>query len=212
MDELLDKLQVKSSIKDEGLIEIRRQQIVRGAVKLFKEKGFHRATTREIAKAAGFSIGTLYEYIRTKEDVLYLVCDNIYNKVMASLSSFPSDSGTILELKVAVRQYFLLIDGMIDEFSIMYQESKSLPKEARQYVLKKELEMVNLFERILKGCVKSKELILSEKEIYLAANHIVIQGQAWAFRKWTLHKSTTIDEYIEVQTKLFLSGIQGFTN
>ncbi len=45
---------------------------------LFQEKGFHRATTREIAKAAGFSIGTLYEYIRTKEDVLYLVCDNIY--------------------------------------------------------------------------------------------------------------------------------------
>lgn len=212
MDELLDKLQVKSSIKDEGLIEIRRQQIVRGAVKLFKEKGFHRATTREIAKAAGFSIGTLYEYIRTKEDVLYLVCDNIYNEVMASLSSFPSDSGTILELKVAVRQYFLLIDSMIDEFSIMYQESKSLPKEARQYVLKKELEMVNLFERILIACVKSKELILSEKEIYLAANHIVIQGQAWAFRKWTLHKSTTIDDYIEVQTKLFLSGIQGFTN
>lgn len=212
MDELVDKLQVKSSIKDESLIEIRRQQIVQGAVKLFKEKGFHRATTREIAQAAGFSIGTLYEYIRTKEDVLYLVCDNIYNEVMASLSSFPSDSGTILELKVAVRQYFLLIDSMIDEFSIMYQESKSLPKEARQYVLEKELEMVNLFERILKGCVKSKELILSDKEIYLAANHIVIQGQAWAFRKWTLHKSTTIDDYIEVQTKLFLAGIQGFTN
>ena len=173
VDVIVDKLQVKSSIKDEGLIEIRRQQIVRGAVKLFKEKGFHRATTREIAQAAGFSIGTLYEYIRTKEDVLYLVCDNIYNEVMASLSSFPSDSGTILELKVAVRQYFLLIDSMIDEFSIMYQESKSLPKEARQYVLKKELEMVNLFERILTGCVKSKELILSDKEIYLAANHII---------------------------------------
>ena len=51
------------------LIEKRREQMIRGAVKLFKEKGFHRATTREIAKAAGFSIGTLYEYIRTKEDV-----------------------------------------------------------------------------------------------------------------------------------------------
>ena len=39
-------------------------------MKLFKKKGFHRATTREIAKEAGFSIGTLYEYIRTKEDNL----------------------------------------------------------------------------------------------------------------------------------------------
>ena len=65
------KREVKSSVKDESLIEKRREQMIRGAVKLFKEKGFHRTTTREIAKEAGFSIGTLYEYIRTKEDVLY---------------------------------------------------------------------------------------------------------------------------------------------
>ncbi|MCT6816112.1 MAG: TetR/AcrR family transcriptional regulator, partial [Lysinibacillus fusiformis] len=62
--------QVQSTVKDENLIAIRREQMIQGAIKLFKEKGYHRATTREIAKAAGFSIGTLYEYIRTKEDVL----------------------------------------------------------------------------------------------------------------------------------------------
>ena len=68
-------------MKDESLIELRRQtNCPCSALKLFKEKGFHRATTREIAKAAGFSIGTLYEYIRTKEDVLYLVCNSILMK------------------------------------------------------------------------------------------------------------------------------------
>lgn len=59
--------------------------MIKGAVTLFKEKGFHRTTTREIAKAAGFSIGTLYEYIRTKEDILYLVCDFIYDEVQEKL-------------------------------------------------------------------------------------------------------------------------------
>ena len=52
-------IEVHSSVKDETLIAMRREQIIKGAVKLFKEKGFHKATTREIAKAAGFSIGTL---------------------------------------------------------------------------------------------------------------------------------------------------------
>lgn len=206
-----DRPQVQSSVKDESLIEVRRKQIVDGAVKLFQEKGFHRATTREIAKAAGFSIGTLYEYIRTKEDVLYLVCDNIYNEVMARLASLPHDSGTLQDLKEAIRQYFKLIDSMIDEFTIMYQESKSLPKEALQYVLGKELEMVALFEQILRGCVNMGELTLSEKEIHLAANHIVVQGQSWAFRKWALRKTFTIDEYIDLQTKLLISGIVGFS-
>lgn len=210
MAERTEKILVKSSIKDESLIEIRRRQIVEGAMKLFKEKGFHRATTREIAKAAGFSIGTLYEYIRTKEDVLYLVCDNIYHQVIQRLSHISTSSGTIEELKEAIKQYFLLIDSMVDEFTIMYQETKTLPKDAQSYVLKKELEMVALFEKILKACVQSGSLHVTDKEVFLAANHIVVQGQAWAFRRWALHKHFTINDYTIAQTKMCLSGILHF--
>ncbi len=202
-----DKILVQSSVKDESLIEIRRKQIVNGALKLFKEKGFHRATTREIAKAAGFSIGTLYEYIRTKEDVLYLVCDNIYDQVMKRLSRISTSSGTIEELKEAIKQYFLLIDSMVDEFTIMYQETKTLSKDAQQYVLNKEFEMTALFEKMLKKLVQSKTIHMNDREIYLAANHIVVQGQSWAFRKWALHKHFTIQDYTIAQTKMCLSGI-----
>lgn len=205
-----DKLHVASSIKDENKILERRQQIVHAGVKLFKEKGFHRATTRELAKAAGFSIGTLYEYIRTKEDVLFLVCDNIFNEVMKCLSQFPADNGTITALEEAIRQYYLLIDQMPEEFTIMYQETKSLPKEAMHYILDKELEMVAIFERMLKGCVEAGNLTLSEDAIYLAANQIVIQGQSWAFRKWALKKRYTIEDYIKLQTTMFLQGIMQF--
>lgn len=207
MKEESGKILVQSSVKDESLIEKRRKQIVDGALKLFKEKGFHRATTREIAKAAGFSIGTLYEYIRTKEDVLYLVCDNIYHQVMQRLSQISMGSGTVEGLGKAIQQYFLLIDSMVDEFTIMYQETKSLSKNAQSYVLNKELEMVALFENLLKACVQSGSLKGSEQEIYLAANLIVVQGQAWAFRKWALHKHFTIAEYTNAQIEMCLSGI-----
>lgn len=205
-----DKLHVSSSIKDENKILERRQQIVDAGVKLFKKKGFHRATTRELAREAGFSIGTLYEYIRTKEDVLFLVCDNIFNEVTDCLSEFPSDCGTIEGLKDAIRQYFLLIDTMPEEFTIMYQETKSLPKEAMHYILDKELEMVAIFERMLRDCVKAGNLKLSDEAIFLAANHVVIQGQSWAFRKWALQKRYTIEQYIELQTTMFLHGILQF--
>ncbi|HEY4623038.1 TetR/AcrR family transcriptional regulator [Solibacillus sp. FSL R7-0668] len=205
-----DKLHVESSIKDENKIIERRQQIVDAGVKLFKEKGFHRATTRELAKAAGFSIGTLYEYIRTKEDVLFLVCDNIFNEVTKCLSQFPADTGTLTALEEAIRQYYLLIDKMPEEFTIMYQETKSLPKEAMHYILDKEFEMVAIFERMLKGCVEAGSLNLDDNAIYLAANQIVIQGQSWAFRKWALQKRYTIEQYIKLQTTMLLQGILKF--
>ena len=43
------------------------------------------------------------------------------------------------------------------------------------------------------------------EELYLAANHLVVQGQSWAFRKWAFQKNFTIEEYIQSQTKMFLN-------
>lgn len=202
------KREIQSSVKDESLIEKRREQMIRGAVTLFKEKGFHRTTTREIAKAAGFSIGTLYEYIRTKEDVLYLVCDSIYDEVNTRLGRLDLENGSVESLIKALEQYYTLIDEMQDEFVVMYQESKSLPKDALGYVLTKEMEMTKLFERLLVNCVASGELSLTQKEIVLASHHLFVQGQMWAFRRWALN-DYTIQEFIEMQTKFLLQGMAG---
>jgi len=202
------KREIESSVKDESLIEKRREQMIRGAVTLFKEKGFHRTTTREIAKAAGFSIGTLYEYIRTKEDVLYLVCDSIYDEVHTRLDRLDIEQGSISVLVTAIEHYYTLIDDMQDEFVVMYQESKSLPKDALSYVLNKELEMVEIFERLLTQCVDSGEINMTPKEVVMASHHLFVQGQMWAFRRWALN-DFTIQEFIDMQTKFLLQGMAG---
>lgn len=202
------KRQVETSVKDERLIEKRRQQMIKGAVNLFKEKGFHRTTTREIAKAAGFSIGTLYEYIRQKEDVLYLVCDSIYDQVRERLEQdIDTKQGTLEGLKRAIANYFKVVDEMQDEVLVMYQEVKSLSKDALPYVLKKELEMVSMFEKIIEGCVNKGEFYLTKSEQQLFAHNIFVQGQMWAFRRWTLQKKFTLEEYIVMQTSYILKGI-----
>jgi AcrR family transcriptional regulator len=54
----------------EQLIQARRNQILDAAAAVFAEKGFHRATTKEIAKAAGVSEGTIYNYFASKADLL----------------------------------------------------------------------------------------------------------------------------------------------
>ncbi|MBT2570885.1 TetR/AcrR family transcriptional regulator [Planococcus sp. ISL-110] len=202
------KREIESSVKDESLIEKRREQMIRGAVTLFKEKGFHRTTTREIAKAAGFSIGTLYEYIRTKEDVLYLVCDSIYDEVHMRLARLDIEQGSISVLIAAIEHYYTLIDDMQDEFVVMYQESKSLPKDALSYVLDKELVMVAIFERLLTQCVDNNEIKMTPKEVVLASHHLFVQGQMWAFRRWALN-DFTIQEFIDMQTKFLLQGMAG---
>ena len=206
----MKKREVQASVKDERLVKKRRDQMIKGAVALFKQKGFHRTTTREIAKAAGFSIGTLYEYIRTKEDVLYLVCDSIYDHVSERLQEdLAVEKGTLESLKLGIADFFQVMDEMQAEVLVMYQEVKSLSKDALPYVLKKEMEMVAMFEELLTRCVENGELRLSNKQIELVAHNIFVQGQMWGFRRWALRKLFTLEEYIAMQTEVLLSGIQG---
>ncbi|MDC3414950.1 TetR/AcrR family transcriptional regulator [Aquibacillus sp. 3ASR75-11] len=201
---------VASSVKDQELIQLRRDQMIKGAVTLFIEKGFHRTTTREIAKASGFSIGTLYEYIRTKEDVLFLVVDSIYMRVKERMEAlFDTETASISSLVDAVRSYFQLVDDMQDEVMVMYQEVKSLPKDAKEYVLQKEKGMVAMLERVI---ANSLPYTLSKEDVSLLANNIFVQGQMWSFRRWMLQKEFTLDTYIDRQVHYFLKSVQEVGN
>jgi len=188
--------EIMTSIKDERLIEKRRNQMIQGAITLFKKKGFHRTTTREIAKESGFSIGTLYEYIRTKEDVLFLVVDAIYDKVKKRLMSMMHiEDPSIEHLMRVIDSYFRVVDDMQEEIIIMYQEVKSLQKHTQEYVLQKERDMVHMLQQLIQTCAPK----VSKADAELMANNIFVQGHMWGFRRWALHKPFTLDEYIERQ-------------
>ncbi|MFG6119431.1 TetR/AcrR family transcriptional regulator [Thalassobacillus sp. B23F22_16] len=197
--------QVPSSIKDQNLVEKRRNQMIKGAVSLFIEKGFHKTTTREIAKASGFSIGTLYEYIRTKEDVLFLVCDSIYERVKDRMEQvIDTEKKTIDSLIHAVTSYFQLMDDMQDEVVVMYQEVKSLPRDSQEYVLQKEKDMLEMLTQVIRNSISTP---MSEQDISIVANNIFIQGQMWGFRRWMLQKEFTLESYTERQVHFLLEGL-----
>lgn len=48
----------------------RRKQILRAAVEVFAERGFHRTRVSDIAKRAGVAYGLIYHYFDSKDDVL----------------------------------------------------------------------------------------------------------------------------------------------
>lgn len=57
----------------ELLITARRNQILDAATRAFAEKGFHRATIKDIARMAGIADGTIYTYFSSKTDVLLAI-------------------------------------------------------------------------------------------------------------------------------------------
>ena len=72
---------VGTKIKDDALVKQRREEIIRAASQVFTQKGYPVATIRDICEASGLGPGTLYNYIKKKEDILYL----IYNQLTLML-------------------------------------------------------------------------------------------------------------------------------
>jgi AcrR family transcriptional regulator len=202
------KARIASNIKNEELINQRQQELVNAAVKFFVEKGFHKTTVREIAKEFGMSMGALYDYIRTKEDILFLVCDHIFKSVSAKLeSSLKSEKNTKDKLKNAIRDYFIIIDSIQDYTLLLYQETKSLNRKDRNYVLSKEMELTKIFENIIVEGIKDKTFKIDRRTAKIVANNIMVEGQMWSFRRWVAQKNYSLNSYIKIQTNLILNSI-----
>ncbi|MEA2058974.1 MAG: TetR/AcrR family transcriptional regulator [Thermodesulfobacteriota bacterium] len=200
---------VPTQIKNPDLVKERRRQIVDSTVHLFVEHGYHKTTTRMIAKAAGFSIGSLYEYVGSKEDVLYLVCTSIHieieKAVEEALAHTVEGRSSLAEI---IREYFQVINKMNDHVILMYQVTQFLPEKWQRKVLDNELRITQIFIDALTRLSGKKDFpTLDEKSINLVGHNISVLGHMWAFRRWYFLKEFTLENYIKYQTRFILGLI-----
>lgn len=69
--------QTSSDPIQDVLVAARRNQILDAATTVFAEKGFHRATIRDVARAAGIADGTIYNYFENKNALLLGLLDRL---------------------------------------------------------------------------------------------------------------------------------------
>ena len=198
--------EVATQFKNKELVKERRRQIVDAAVPLLIERGYHKTTIRALAKATGLSIGSMYEYITTKDDVLYLVCMAIHAEVEHGVMEALRRP---LEVKAAVaeviREYFLVCDRMSDHLLLMYQVTHFLPPKWQQKVLEAELRITDIFIQAIVELKERGHLVsLDNDTINLMGHNISVLGHTWAFRRWYFGKHFTIEQYIEQQTDFIM--------
>jgi len=201
---------IPTQIKNPELVTRRRRQIADAAVRLFIINGFDKTTTRQIAQAARLSIGSLYEYFATKEDVLYLVLDSIYIEIEQALKLARSKGETgKAALAELIRHYFLACHRNSDYMLLLYQETHVLPRAWRKRVLKSETDITHIFKKaILEIFNKDRSLFKNDNRITITAHNIGVMAHMWSFRRWALGRECSIEEYIEIQTKTILTYIE----
>jgi AcrR family transcriptional regulator len=152
---------IPSSAKSADLIEMKHQQILKGALQLFIKKGFLRTTIREIAMASGMSMGQLYHYISCKDDILFLV----YQHMEKMLQDYLCNVG-IEEIKDPLEKLnralpsileFVVKHKKLNQF--FYTETKFLEKKHLRVALKRfDNNVIGMWRRFLMDVNKQKPI------------------------------------------------------
>ncbi len=196
---------IETIVKDQDLIDKRHAQICDAAITLFSHKGYHQTSVREIAEACGLGIGTLYSYIKTKEDILHLVYRRILETFEARMLEATKDiEDPRLQLKAALEATLKIYDECQDVVVLLYQESHALGRQALQALFEVDRTYVGFFQEILERGNRAGHFAL--KEPHLLAVCILFLCAVWDLKRWNL-KGYTLEAVIESLTTLILDGI-----
>lgn len=181
-----EPVKVFTQIKNKDLVERRWKQLIEKSTKVLMEKGYHRTSIRDIARATSFSMGNLYNYIRTKEDVLYLVHQNMIKNVYNTLFDIKEDEYEIKygELTRIIRNALEKTFDFQDEIILLYRESGSLSKEMLRSILSLETRYIEMFKRLLDEA--NKEGLYEIQDTKFLANLIVYLISFLSLRRWSL--------------------------
>jgi len=197
---------VPSSAKDLSLVEQKQTQIVEAACKLFFEKGFHGTNMREIAAESGMSMGQLYHYISSKDDILFLVAKHMQELWYGYLVEFGFEEteDPLTRLVRALRSSIEFPARNKKLLQFIYTESKYLGKEHLDVILKMDDKNVTGFYRKLLEEVNRQypigcDLDLAARLITFVTVFIALRG--WHLKKWP------VEETVEFVVDFLLRGL-----
>jgi AcrR family transcriptional regulator len=179
---------------------------VDGACRLFFEKGYHRTTIREIALASGMSMGQLYHYISSKDDVLFLIYKHmqmIWYEHLAQ-SGIEEVEDPVQRLTGALHHTLEFMVENKELFLFVYTETKYLERRHLRVVLEMDdKNVVGFWRRLLQGVDREKSI---KGDLNFLANLISYLMVFLPLRGWNLRDKEE-SEHLDSLAHFILRGL-----
>lgn len=194
---------VGSLVTDTKLVEERRGQILRAAVKLFSEKGYYTTTIQQIAREAGVSTGLIYQYFGDKDDILFLslklVLETYETEIPPRLEGVEHP---VERLCMALWAYCTIVDGLREATVLAYRSTKSLRADRRALIKDDEIRTNRLLEGCIRACIAGG--YMRQVNEYLLVYQYVMFCHSWALKHWAFQGKYTTGEYVAEGIRLLV--------
>jgi len=147
--------------------ETRKEEIIKTAAKLFKEKGYSAVTMRDLAATMGIKAASLYNHINSKQDILKSIIISIAEEFTDGMKIILlSNTSCIKKLKQIITLHVTISSQNIYGMASLNNDWMHL-EEQLEYYLKLRHDYEDSFRNILKQGIESNEIINAKPDVML---------------------------------------------
>ncbi|MFM2213640.1 MAG: HTH-type transcriptional repressor KstR2 [Bacteroidota bacterium] len=142
----------------------RKTEIITVAAQLFKEKGYSAVTMRDIAQAMDIKAASLYNHIKSKQEILVLIVVEIAEEFTNTMNEVvKSSDATITKIEKVIQLHIDITLRDANALACLNNDWMHLADEELAYFIKMREEYENNFRTIIKkgieeGTIKNNNL------------------------------------------------------
>jgi len=180
------------------------EHILRTSARIFAEKSYHSTSMRDIARATGVSLAGLYHYCKSKEELLFLIQDHCFGRVLERLE------GTIKGVDDPLKKLHLFIDNHLSffaanmaEMKVLSHEAESLEGEMHRHVSTKKDRYARRARKILREIQDQRR----QEPIDLTVATYALFGMLnWIYNWYDPRGKLSVNQLTDNIARLFLNG------
>jgi AcrR family transcriptional regulator len=136
----------------------RKEQVIRKAAELFREKGYAASSMRDLAQKLGIEAASLYSHIKSKEEILQNLCFDMaaeFRKSLDDVEKLNVSSGE--KLKRGIIGHIHVMAKDLTASAVFMNEHRHLSQPwLRQFLLLR-INYINRFKEIIEEGVRNGE-------------------------------------------------------
>jgi TetR/AcrR family transcriptional regulator, cholesterol catabolism regulator len=179
--------------------------ILRTAARIFAEKNYHSTSMRDISRETNVSLAGLYHYCKSKEELLFLIQDNCFGRVLERLEQrLEGVDDPIAKLSIFIENHLSFFAANMAEMKVLSHEAESLRGDLYTHVSTRKDKYTKLARLILRDVQTSRE---NQQPVDLTVATYALFGMMnWIYNWYDPSGKLKVDDLAQHLTQLFLGG------
>ena len=194
--------------------------ILRTSARIFADKSYHSTSMRDISRQTGVSLAGLYHYCKSKEELLFLIQDHCFGRVLERLEErIKTIEDPFEKLRIFVDNHLSFFAANMAEMKVLSHEAESLAGDLHEHVSTRKRQYTRTARKILsevqqaaasrpgRSPRRNGQRGRAAKPIDLTVATYALFGMMnWIYNWYDPRGKLSVSQLVDNITRLFLTG------